>query len=158
MPVNKANMRLWVAALRSKKFKQTRGNLKRISLITDEVIGHCCLGVICELAIEHGVNIHAVTAAHGEGADSAAVVFLGSSGYLPTLALTWLGFEGTEQERQGDILVSQGDIVISVDADGATITAVGANDNLGWDFDRIADEAEKYYRLLEDDDEPVPVD
>lgn len=151
--VNKANMRLWVAALRSKKFKQINGNLKRISLITNEVIGHCCLGVVCELAIEAGVVIHSVTAPHGEGAESAAVVFSGSTGYLPTPALTWLGIEDSEV----------GDIPISVDAAGATITAVEANDNLGWDFEKIADEAEKYYKLLEDDDDaetvaPAPQD
>lgn len=153
MPVNKANMRLWVAALRSKKFKQVNGNLKRISLITDEVIGHCCLGVICELAIEHGVAIHTLTAAHGEGAESAAVLFSGSTGYLPTQALAWLGIEGSEQ----------GDIVISSEPNGDPITAVTANDNLGWDFEKIADEAGKYYKLLEDDDDaetvaPAPQD
>lgn len=152
MRVNKGNMRLWVAALRSKKFKQVKGNLKRINLITNEVIGHCCLGVVCELAIEAGVVIHSVTAPHGEGAESAAVVFSGSTGYLPSPALTWLGFEGSKQ----------GDIVISSASNGDPITAVTANDNLGWDFERIASEAEKYYRLLEDDDvetvAPAPQD
>jgi hypothetical protein len=39
----------WVAALRSGKIKQTRGQLGR------ESGSRCCLGVLCDLAVEEGV-------------------------------------------------------------------------------------------------------
>lgn len=40
--------RLWVKTLRSNRFKQGRGYLGGEA-------GHCCLGVLCELAVEAGV-------------------------------------------------------------------------------------------------------
>jgi hypothetical protein len=43
-----APVKKWLQALRSGKFKQTTGQL------ADEV-GHCCLGVACEVAIKEGV-------------------------------------------------------------------------------------------------------
>jgi hypothetical protein len=50
--MNKRVKRLWIKALRSGRFKQTGGQLCRT------VIGekfHCCLGVLEELAVAHGV-------------------------------------------------------------------------------------------------------
>lgn len=38
----------WVAALRSGKYKQTKGALKRVSEFTESV-SYCCLGVACDL-------------------------------------------------------------------------------------------------------------
>jgi hypothetical protein len=41
----------WIEALRSGKFEQIKGSLRaRISETPTEVIGHCCLGVLCEVA------------------------------------------------------------------------------------------------------------
>jgi hypothetical protein len=44
MKPNKKNIRKWVAALRSGKFKQGQGALKK----TDDT--YCCLGVACEIS------------------------------------------------------------------------------------------------------------
>lgn len=41
-------VKLWLAALRSGKYKQTKGQLKNSE-------GHCCLGVASELAIQQGI-------------------------------------------------------------------------------------------------------
>lgn len=41
----------WVKALRSGKFKQAQGALAKVSK-TGKVSGHCCLGVLCELAVK----------------------------------------------------------------------------------------------------------
>lgn len=41
----------WVAALRSGKYKQARGRLRKINAKTGEA-RHCCLGVLCELYVE----------------------------------------------------------------------------------------------------------
>ncbi len=43
--------RAWIAALRSGKFKQGRGQLQ-----SDD--GFCCLGVACAIAVEQGVAVH----------------------------------------------------------------------------------------------------
>lgn len=46
----------WVKALRSRRFKQGDGALKIKDSISGE-IRHCCLGVLCELAIEDGLSL-----------------------------------------------------------------------------------------------------
>ena len=58
---NKPNMRLFVEALRSGEFKQTRGVLRRdiTDTITDDpnqapIIGYCCLGVAAAVALRNG--------------------------------------------------------------------------------------------------------
>lgn len=52
--MNKRIKRQWVDALRSGKFKQGKGALCKVEL--DGVLTHCCLGVLCELAVEAGVT------------------------------------------------------------------------------------------------------
>lgn len=52
--MNKQVAEIWVAALRSDKYKQTNGVLTRI---TEDGMKHCCLGVLCELAVENGVQL-----------------------------------------------------------------------------------------------------
>lgn len=44
----------WVAKLRDPNTKQARGVLTRVNS-KGEVLGNCCLGVLCEIAVEHGV-------------------------------------------------------------------------------------------------------
>jgi hypothetical protein len=46
--VNPRVKALWLAALRSGKFKQGKRRLR----IGDQ---HCCLGVLCEIAVEEGI-------------------------------------------------------------------------------------------------------
>lgn len=43
------NLRRWIAALRSGKFKQTVGVLRRNDA-AGNAVGHCCLGVLCEIS------------------------------------------------------------------------------------------------------------
>lgn len=45
----------WVAALRSGEYKQTTGALCRTRPNADHSAGHCCLGVLCDLAEKAGV-------------------------------------------------------------------------------------------------------
>jgi hypothetical protein len=45
----------WVEELRNGKYKQGQGNLKAIK---DGEVRHCCLGVLCELAVEAGIIQH----------------------------------------------------------------------------------------------------
>lgn len=48
--------KLWVKTLRSGEYKQGRNRLKSQSDY-DDTVRHCCLGVLCEIAIKNGVNI-----------------------------------------------------------------------------------------------------
>lgn len=42
----------WLRALRSGDFKQTAGTLAEINKETGEIVGLCCMGVLCELAVK----------------------------------------------------------------------------------------------------------
>lgn len=147
--VNKENMRLVVAALRSGRYLQGRGRLKQIFKYS---IHYCCMGVMCEVAMEHGVVLD--VARHPLGNFSMFVSFDGSSAFLRRNVLDWLGVgDNGELDR---------DLVIGMDGN-ETIAASYANDELGWDFERIAASMEEYYKLLEDDDDvetvaPAPQD
>jgi hypothetical protein len=44
MEINKEELRVWIAALRSGKYSQTRGRLQNEN-------GYCCLGVACKVLI-----------------------------------------------------------------------------------------------------------
>lgn len=144
MTVNKANMRLVVAALRSGKYPQGEGRLKQIAN-DGTPLGYCCMGVMCEVAIEHGVKVATYSYRLNDVARS--VQFDGSTGFLRANVSNWLGLDAGF------------DVDVIVGKDGnKKISAALANDELKWGFDRIADSMEAYYKLLEDDDEPVEVD
>lgn len=85
----------WVTALRSGKYPQgSRGQLRK-DILTDGVdVSHfCCLGVLCDLAVEEGIisdpEFHEVDGTgyeyvYGDEADS-------SWSYLPRSVFTWAG-------------------------------------------------------------------
>lgn len=147
--VNKENMRLVVAALRSGRYLQGRGRLKQIFKYS---ISYCCMGVMCEVAMEHGVVLDVTR--HPLGNFSMFVIFDGSAAFLRRNVLDWLGVgDNGELDR---------DLVIGMDGN-ETIAASYANDELKWDFEQIAASMEEYYKLLEDDDDvetvaPAPQD
>ncbi len=144
--VNKANMRLVVAALRSGKYPQGLGRLKEITN-DGTAIGYCCMGVMCEVAIEHGVSLE--THSYPLNDTTRAVGFDGSSAFLRANVLNWLGLDVSADGGSDPVVGTIGNEMIS---------AAYANDGVGWGFNRIADSMEAYYKLLEDDDEPVKVD
>lgn len=85
--------RRWVEALRGGKYKQTTGKLKETS-----GVGHCCLGVLCEIAAEDGIGYWSgVRDRAYDGLrfitpnDSAADV-------LPPTVAEWAGFDITGPE------------------------------------------------------------
>jgi hypothetical protein len=92
-------VKLWIKALRSGKYKQTKGRLKDVhsfdttsdtfDITSDKkFIGHCCLGVACEVAIEQGV----------------IKSFVHKNGTLPIKVKDWLGLSTNEGrfEHNGD--------------------------------------------------------
>ena len=139
--VNKENMRLVVAALRSGKYLQGHGRLKEI-FKDGTGSRYCCMGVICEVAMEHGVALE--VKAYPLKDFSESVMFDGSAAFLRKNVLDWLGLD---VDGDGD-----GDLAVGTDGN-EKITASYANDELKWDFLRIAASVEEYYKLLEDGDE-----
>jgi hypothetical protein len=60
---------LWVEALRSGDYEQATGTLAKVDSRTGEVVGHCCLGVLCEVAIKNGVSLDRASHEHTEYVD-----------------------------------------------------------------------------------------
>lgn len=127
---NKKNLRLAVAALRSEEFTQGQGVLKRRNTINGKV-SHCCLGVFCEIAMRHGVQLE-VTEFEMKTEGATGYRFNGAGSQLPLEVADWLGIPTSPQVTP-------------------TKTAMSANDALGWNFGQIADAFDSYYGLNEDD-------
>lgn len=135
-PVNKDNMRLWVAALRSGIFLQGFQALKRKR---DGAFEYCCMGVVCEVARLRGMEFEEAP----QKWDSQIYTMDGSSGFLRHGFIEWLGLP--LQDLDGNPIVGE--------RFGTLVRASEANDELYWDFNRIANEIEYYYGL-NDPEEP----
>jgi hypothetical protein len=125
MPVNKVNMRKWVAGLRSRKFDQARETLCHISDYGHR--SYCCLGVACMLAVDEGVDLVELID-HGDGIPTLQGEF------LPMPVMEWLG---VDNENPNVAPMKPASV---------------ANDDDAWGFHAIADSLEVYYELLELDD------
>jgi hypothetical protein len=121
---NKERVRLVVDALRSGRYEQGTGFLQT----RDGKF--CCLGVSCEVAMANGCPVRLD---HSTGYYCAVGGGDASDVYLPTVVRDWFGFD----EPNPTIATNYGDY--------ERVTAVMANDELAWDFDRIADGFERTY-------------
>ena len=110
----------WTAALRSGKFAQTQGALHTSH-------GYCCLGVLCELAVEDGV-VRDRTISHF-GAGQWEVSYDTASGLLPHSVMAWADIK---------------------DCGGAfdNHQALSSLNDHGHDFDEIADVIEEHVDVL----------
>lgn len=118
--------RMWVDALRSGEFKQGAERLKSVD--GSGQARHCCLGVLCELAIRDGVKLSA--------RERGGVVHFGyamASGYLPDEVGQWAGIP----ERNPFLNLPDGTLRGVVRS-----TAARLNDKEGWSFAQIADAIE----------------
>lgn len=70
---------LWIAALRSGKYRQTKGELRTGDRF-------CCLGVLC--------NLHALEHPAIAAKETSPRKYLGRSGVLPDLVADWAGVWG----------------------------------------------------------------
>lgn len=77
----------WVRALRSGKYKQTQSNLTKVDS-NGTATTHCCLGVLCELAVKAGVPIAVKN-------ECAVRTYNGSEGSLPIEVRTWAGLRSS---------------------------------------------------------------
>jgi hypothetical protein len=119
----------WVTALRSGKYPQGKGQLKAIPKNSD-VAEYCCLGVLCELAVEEGV-LPAPTRGDREGME---VVFaygtMDEAAVLPREVKKWAGLNTSNPP-------------LLVHPDKGSLSAAVLNDTEGYTFDQIADLIEK---------------
>jgi hypothetical protein len=81
----------WVAALKSDKYKQGKHRLRSVNDVTGDRL--CCLGVLCEVAIESGLDLKfdrdGVESGYLEGDNKFPHMFL-----LPPSVAEWAGFDG----------------------------------------------------------------
>lgn len=125
---NKANLRLWVAALRSRVYEQGKEKMRQVQ---DGKVKHCCLGVAQEVALR--------------------------AGHLPAMEINWGSssilersiheeFYGLLSFKDGGtfgVRLETGSVL-----DGTPTSAAILNDEHGWSFDQIADAVEKTFDLL----------
>lgn len=126
--VNEARVKLWIDALRSGEYRQARGALRTMT-------GHCCLGVAQEVALKNGW-------APGRGL---AFLDWGETSLDPEVS-RWFGFRGSDPVSPDDPML------VDLHESGEPVFCVGANDDLDWDFNQIADALEARYittRLIE---------
>lgn len=119
MKPNRENIRLWVEALRSGRYKQGRQTLRQKK---DNVIRYCCLGVAC--------NVYKRVTGRGKWITtdvSGTHSFHGQMGVLPGSVADWLGLDDVNPNLLGDIKASS------------------ANDTYNWTFEAIADAIEAKY-------------
>ena len=79
----------WVAALRSGYYTQQMGGLANLHRTE-----HCCLGVLCEIAIENGVEIDTYETVPG---------FDDECAYLPRRVQDWAGIWNRYGRFKGDV-------------------------------------------------------
>jgi hypothetical protein len=119
--MNKKIARLWADALRSGKYEQGKSALARKE---EDKTSYCCLGVLCELAIENGIKIE--KSIFGECDYGELVGYNSSTATLPPVVKEW-AFENTN-----NFALIQDDFI-------------SYNDTKGLTFDQIADIIEERF-------------
>ncbi len=128
MKMNPVVKTLWVHALRSGEYKQGIGALRRVR--SGESL-YCCLGVLCEVAVEAGVtgppvfNRNAITLEPDDG----LYLFDGNDAFPPDSVEAW-----AELPNQLVLEVEHSDELGPVKRGLITM-----NDDMGLTFEEIAD-------------------
>lgn len=120
---NKENIRKWVDALRSDKYKQTKKTLF-------DGRGYCCLGVACEIAIENGADVVKVF----DEANTHRWFFDSKFGSLPVSVCSWLGLRPLDSDPS-----------LRDPATGEYCSCTTLNDHRGASFKTIASRIEATY-------------
>ena len=115
----------WVAALRSGEFSQTQGYLNIEG-------GYCCLGVLCELAVEDGV----ISKWGDHGTTTYGTTDHNSDVSLPRPVLTWAGMKGESLPTPVEVPFYDEDF--GDDALQQYDGFAGLNDDAGFSFKQIA--------------------
>ena len=113
--MNKEVKALWLDALRSGKYEQGLGTLCDVNDDGDRKF--CCLGVLCDVAIEQGLPIEVQVNSH-------TTIYDDSSGYLPDSVREWAGLASYNP-------------LVKVNGEERAVAQV--NDTGDFDFPAIAD-------------------
>lgn len=92
-----AKKAMWVEALRSGEYAQTKNVLTRVNAM-GEVEGHCCLGVLCEVAIKDGVELKV------NDNDDGIRWYNSSTGTLPAEVMEWAGILSDDMDANSNPL------------------------------------------------------
>lgn len=119
----------WVAKLRSGDYAQTDGRLADSS-------GFCCLGVLCEVAVEDGILIKVEDPAESDDVEKTVYKYLdkvegyGSVAVLPDAVVEWAGLPYYNP-------------YVKVEESNPEMPISDVNDDLKYSFSQIADLIEK---------------
>lgn len=116
MKLNPEAKAAWLTALRSGEYKQGQNRLHMVEPISISGLDrYCCIGVLCEVAIQHGASVlrHMIPA---NIFDPTTYVYDDSSTFAPHSVLSWANLD-----------------------DWAQTELVKMNDNAIDDFETIAD-------------------
>lgn len=111
----------WVEALRSGKYEQGKGMLNSA--------GYCCLGVLCEVAVESGLEVNVEPR-------GSYVNYDGRGAFLPNSVYEWASL------KKGRTGYPEGDFVVPDPMYPGVVGLAALNDN-GLSFQEIAAVIEK---------------
>lgn len=129
---------LWLTALRSGEYQQTKGYLCRLEPLTNKEtgdtvipVGYCCLGVLVDLGVKAGIQ-KAGTPSRGHMGyeDRGYQSDMPETVVLTTQVSEWSGLYGSAMLDK------------YVEGKGSL---VGLNDDLGYTFEQIADVIEEQF-------------
>lgn len=122
----------WVNALRSGKYKQGKNLLK---LETNGQYNYCCLGVLCELAVENKIIEESSIKHFLFPSPGGSHYFENGKSYLEDKVLEWSG-------------ISTNNGKFDTDKNGLPITLAKLNDDEGYTFEEIANVIEEHWQIL----------
>jgi hypothetical protein len=132
--MNQTVIRRWVEALRSGDYRQGQDRLEVVSSDSDDAAqsSFCCLGVLCDLAVQDGIIGRRVRHLEGD-----VTVYFGDDNdrdqyYLPKKVVEWAGLE--------DLIGSGSDDPRDVFVHGIGLTA---RNDCGESFEQIANAVEE---------------
>jgi hypothetical protein len=81
----------WATALESGKY--TQGTDRLTTVVTEDIKAHCCLGVLCDLAVKAGVILYPETGYDRDGSVYLKYGDEGQTAFLPAEVQTWAGLD-----------------------------------------------------------------
>ena len=130
---NKERMLLWAKALLSGEFKQGKQVLVQIDPQGQEF--HCCLGVVCKVAIANGLSLRVEYEGGDRGGKVIAFGGAKNNAVLPQEVMDWLDID----EPNPSLRIE----------DRGWVAASGLNDAYDYDFEAIAKAIIRTYDLEE---------
>lgn len=95
----------WITKLRSGEYNQTNGFLGSTVERPDRPAGYCCLGVLCEIAVEDGIltrqSFDTGSVAYGDEEEFNTADYQQS--FLPASTVAWLGRETPDEGSRVDV-------------------------------------------------------